>query len=163
MARFIVMPVEGFLRDPVGGHLIPENFYLYRTLSSLYEIILVTTEGNRQRVKDWLAMEGIFKYAQIVFPDYRILITDNEATNLNRHLFMQGYVIDFWICYDPAFARELLEIGQAVMLQVRPQYAMAEWLPDHVKGTLAWEDIVKKTLLDKVAKMADTRTEVDTL
>lgn len=163
MARFIVMPLEGFLRDPVGGHLIPENFYLYRTLSSMYEIILVTTESNRQRTKDWLAMEGIFKYAQIVFPDYRILITDNEATNLSRHLQLQGYSIDFWICYDPVFARELLEIGQPVMLQVRPQYAMAEWLPDHVRGTLAWEDIVKKTLLDKAAKMADTRTEAEEL
>jgi hypothetical protein len=161
VAKFIVMPVEGILRDPIGGHIIPDGFYLYRTLSSMYEIILTTQEHNRSRTMDWLAMEGIFKYAQIVFPDYRVLITDNEATNLRRHLWLQGYNINFWVCNDAELAKDLLTIGEAVMLIIRPQYAMPEWHPDTVKGGPKWDDLVKKTLLDKAAKMADTRTEVD--
>lgn len=163
MARFIVMPIEGFLKDPVGGHLIADGFYLYRTLSSMYEIILTTTQSNRTWTRDWLAMEGIFKYAQIVYPDYRVLITDTEGTGISRHLRLQGYDIDLWICNDAELARDLITAGESIMLIVRPQYAIPEWHPDTPKGGPKWDDLVKKTLLDKAAKLADNRTEIEDL
>ena len=54
MSRVLVMPVEGILRKEVGGQINPDGFYLYRTLQSMYRIVLVSTETNRQRIVDWL-------------------------------------------------------------------------------------------------------------
>lgn len=154
------MPVEGILRNPVGGHLLPDGFYLYRTLSSMYEVILVTDEPKKQNLKDWLAMEGIFKYAQIVFPDYTELTSDTPAMSLRRHIYLQGYKIDFWVCNDPEFARDLITIGETAMLFVRPAYTLPEWHPDGRKGGPTWDDLVDKVLQDKAARAADTRTEI---
>ena len=159
MARFIVMPIEGILRDPVGGQVLIEGYYLYRTLSSMYEVILTTTQSNRSWVKEWLGLEGVFKYAQIVYPDYRIFVTDTEGTNISRHLRLQGYNIDFWICNDPRLAIELINAGESTMLVTQPPYALPEWHPDTPKGAPKWEELVRKTLLDKAARMADIRTE----
>jgi hypothetical protein len=161
MARYIVLPIEGILRDPVGGHLLPDGHHLYRALSANYEVILTTTMSNRTWVKEWLAMEGIFKYAQIVYPDYLSFVTDNEATNIRRHLSLQGYDIEFWICNDAALARDLLVIGEPVMLIVRPQYALPEWHPDTPRGAPKWDELVQRTLIDKATKLADIRTEIE--
>ena len=47
------------------------------------------------------------------------------------------------------------------MLVTHPAYTLPEWHPETVKGTPRWDELVKRTLIDKAAKLADTRTEIE--
>src|SRR5271165_2626865 len=103
MSRVLVMPVEGILRKEVGGQVNPDGFYLYRTLQSMYRILLVSTgESNRQRMVDWLDKEGIFGYDDLLMPmTMCINITESIWTNVIRITHQHGYTLAMAVLNGP--------------------------------------------------------------
>lgn len=151
------MPVEGFLKKTVGGHINESAHFMYRALSPNYSLILTTTETDRQKTLAWLAQEGIYRYDNIVYGDYQQNASDSPAVNMFRYLKLIGYRIEFWITVDPKAALDLIALGQPVLQYVNPAYALPEWLPYQEKAMETWETLTAKIEVDRAARMLDDR------
>jgi hypothetical protein len=156
-SKVIVMPIEGFLKKPVGGHINESAYYLYRALSPNYSLVLTTAETDRQKTLAWLAQEGIYRYDNIVYGDFQQNASDTPAINMFRYLKLVGYRIEFWITIDPKDALDLIALGQPVLQYVDPAYALPEWLPYQEKAAETWEVLTAKIEVDRQARMLDDR------
>lgn len=162
MSRVLVMPIEGILRKDVGGQINPDGFYLYRTLQSMYRILLVSTsEHNRNRIVDWLDKEGVFGYDDLLLP---MTMAANWATesfwaNVLRIIRMRGYTISLVLVNGPEEARDVLEASAPVLMYTQPAYALPEWLPGTPKGGLAWDSLVGKIEAERSARLRDKRMD----
>ena len=160
MSRVLVMPVEGILRKEVGGQINPDGFYLYRTLQSMYRIVLVSTETNRQRMVDWLDKEGIFGYDDLLLPMGMALNTlEGLWTNIIRVTHRHGYNLAMAVLNGPEDAVEVLNMGVPVLLYAQPAYGLPEWLPGARRGTEAWDELVDKIDTERAARINDRRME----
>jgi hypothetical protein len=160
-SRVLVIPVEGILRKEVGGQLNPDGFYLYRTLSSMYRVILVTYESDRRRVTDWLDKEGIFNYDDLLLPMTLAgnWVTEGYWTNIIRILRMRGYNISLVVVNGPQDALDVTNASVPVLMYSQPSYALPEWLPDTPKGALAWNALVDKIETEREVRLNDKRME----
>jgi hypothetical protein len=159
MPKTVVMPVTGILRNPIGGQLNHDGYFFFRGLCDNFNVVL-TTFDTQDKFKAWAAMENIIGQSNVLYPDFRMNITDGYWTNVSYYLRRHGYDIAFFVVTDPRDATELLMISEASMLYVQPAYAMSEWLPDSEKGKPAWSDLVDRVLMDKAARAKDTRTDI---
>lgn len=162
MSRVLVMPVEGILRKEVGGQINPDGFYLYRTLVSMYRIILISTgESNRQRVTEWLDKEGIFGYDDLLMP---LTMAGNWATesfwtNVIRIIRMRGYNISMVVVNGPEEALDVIEASVPVLMYSQPAYGLPEWLPGSRRGAEAWDSLVDRVETERSARLQDKRME----
>lgn len=162
MSRVLVMPIEGILRKEVGGQLNPEGYYLYRTLQSMYRVILVATaESNRDRVVDWLERENIFGYDDLLLP---LTMAGPWAIEsfweiVIRILRMRGYNISMVVVNGPEEARDVLNASVPVLLYGQPSYGLPEWLPGSRRGDNDWDALVDKIETERAARRADKRME----
>lgn len=160
MSRVLVMPIEGILRKEVGGQLNPDGFYFYRTLQSMYRVILVSTETNRNRMVDWLDKEGIFGYDDLLLPMGMALNTlEGLWTNIIRICHRHGYTLSMAVVNGPQEALEVINMGVPVLLYTQPAYALPEWLPGSKRGAEAWGELVDKIETERAARIKDRRME----
>lgn len=160
MSRVLVMPVEGILRKEVGGQINPEGFYLYRTLSSMYRVILVTYETENNRTKNWLDKEGIFNYDDILYGgSLCINMLESFWANMIRILRMRGYNISLVLVNGPSEARDVANASVPVLMYTQPAYGLPEWLPGSQRGAEAWESLVNKVETERAARLSDKRME----
>lgn len=159
MSRILVMPIEGILRKEVGGQLNPEGYHLYRALSAMYRIILVTYETNHQRVTSWLEQENILVYDDILYGDMCINTLESYWENMIRILRMRGYNVSLVVVNGPQEAREVANTHVPVLMYTQPAYALPEWLPGSRKGAEAWDALVDKIETERSARISDKRME----
>jgi hypothetical protein len=154
------MPVEGVLRNPVGGQLNHDGYFLYRGLCANFNVVL-TTFDSQAKFKAWAAMENINGHSNVLYPDFVMNITESYWVNVGNYLQRHGYDIAFFVLNDPEDAAELLSYGKPVLLHVQPAYAMPEWLPDSERGRPSWDMLVERVMIDRAARASDNRTEIE--
>lgn len=161
MARVLVMPVEGILRKEVGGQINPDGFYLYRTLSSMYRILLITHDTNRQRTIDWLNKEGIYNYDDLLLPMTMAAnwATESYWSNVIRIIRMRGYNISLVLVNGPEEALDVLNASVPVLMYSQPAYGLPEWLPGSRRGAEAWDTLVGKIETERSARLSDKRMD----
>lgn len=154
-----VVPIEGILRKPVGGQVNEDGFYLFRTISAWYRVILTTYDTNRKRTIEWLEKQGIFRYDDILCGDLCINITESYWTNMIRILRNRGYNISLVLVNGPSEAQEVLENSVPVLMFSQPAYGLPEWLPDSRRGAEKWDSLVEKVEANRAARLTDKRME----
>lgn len=162
MSRVLVMPIEGILRKEVGGQLNPDGYYLYRTLQSMYRVLLISTsEHDRNRVIDWLDKEGVFGYDDVLFPMTMAGSWAIEGfwTVVIRIIRMRGYNISMVVVNGPQDALDVLNSSVPVLLFSQPAYGLPEWLPGSSRGNEDWDKIVDKIESNRAARIKDKRME----
>jgi len=157
--KTVVIPVEGVLRNPVGGQLNHDGYAFYRGLCQFFNVVLATFD-TQDKFKAWAAMENITGHSNVLYPDFRMNVTESYWVNVSTYLRRHGYDIAFIVVTDPAAAIDLLNRGEATMLWTSPEYALNEWLPLTTTGGPKWEALVERVLTDKAARAKDTRTEI---
>lgn len=161
MSRVLVIPIEGILRKEVGGQLNADGFYLYRTLISMYRVILISTsEYNPDRVIHWLDKEGIFGYDDVLYY-HRLPINrlDSMWANVIRILRGRGYNISMVVVNGPQEARDVLDASVPVLMFGQPAYGLPEWLPGSRRGAEQWDLLVDKVETEREARFRDKRME----
>lgn len=159
MSRVLVMPIEGILRKPIGGQVNEDGYYLYRTLSSMYRVILISHDTKRRTV-DWLEKEGIFRYDDILYPgELAMNLMESEWTNLIRILRTRGYNISLVVVNGPQDALDVLNASVQVLLYSQPAYGLPEWLPGTKRGAEPWDALVEKVEVNRAARLVDKRME----
>ena len=160
MARVLVMPIEGILKKEVGGQVNPDGFYLYRTLSAMYRVILVTYETDHDRVIDWLDKEGIFGYDEVLHPiQWCLNSLESYMENVIRVLRIRGYTVSLVVVNGPGDARDVLSASVPVLMFSQPAYGLPDWLPGSRKGHESWEALVDKVEAERMARLRDKRME----
>jgi hypothetical protein len=160
MAKTVVMPVDGILRNPIGGQLNHDGYFLFRGLCAHFNVVLATFD-TKDKFKAWSSMENVSGQSNVLYPDFRMNITEGYWTNVSHYLRRHGYDIAFFVVTSPEDAIELLEQGEASMLYVQPAYALNEWLPNSDKGKPSWQALSERALIDKAARAKDNRTEIE--
>lgn len=165
MSRVLVMPVEGIIRKEVGGQINTEGFYLYRTLQSMYRVILTTFDGKRGpgagRLVDWLTKEGVFGYDDILYGDMCINTLESYWSNMIRILRTRGYNISMVVVNSPQDALDVLNAHVPVLLFGQPAYGLPEWLPGSRRGAEAWDSLVGKIETEREARRSDRRMDAE--
>lgn len=162
MSRVLVLPIEGILKKEVGGQINPDGFYLYRTLQSMYRIILVSeSETDARRVTDWLDKEGIYGYDDILYPMNLAAnwATESYWTNVIRILRMRGYNISAVVVNGPQEALDVINSSVPVIMFSQPAYGLPEWLPGSRRGAEDWDKLVDKIETERSARRNDRRME----
>ena len=159
MPKTVVIPVEGVLRNPVGGQLNHDGYAFYRGMCQYFNVVLATWD-TEAKFKAWAAMDNISGHSNVLYPNFRMNITEPYWVNVSAYLRRHGYDIAFFVVTDPAEATELLNRGEATMLWTSPEYALNEWLPSTNTGGPKWDDLVDRVLTDKAARASDNRTEI---
>lgn len=160
MSRVLVMPIDGILRKPSGGQLNPDGYYLYRTLQSMYRVILISHEGNTRRQVDWLDKEGVFGYDDIIYINSLCINTlESEWTNIIRIIRQRGYNLAMAVVNGPEEARDVLDASTPVLMFSQPAYGLPEWLPGSRRGAENWDSLVEKVESNRAARLADKRME----
>jgi hypothetical protein len=160
MSRVLVMPIEGILKKPVGGQLNPDGFHLYRTLSSMYRVILVTWETQNNRTKNWLEQENILVYDDVLYMGSMCINSlESYWENIIRILRMRGYNISVVVVNGPQEAREVINASVPVLMYTQPAYGLPEWLPGSRRGAEEWDALVDKIETERSARMNDKRME----
>lgn len=159
--RVLVMPIEGVLKKEVGGQLNPDGFHLYRTLQSMYRIILISIDSNTRRVTEWLDKEGVFGYDDILYPMTLAgnWITESYWANIIRILRMRGYSLALVLVNGPEEARDVLDASVPVLMFSQPAYGLPEWLPGSRRGAEAWDELVGKIETERAARLNDKRMD----
>lgn len=161
MSRVLVMPVDGVLRKVHGGQLNPDGFYLYRTLQSMYRIILISNDSDQRQLRDWLDKEGIFGYDDVLFPMTMAArwAVDPYWTCVITILRMRGYNVSLVVVNGPEEARDVLNASVPVLLFSQPAYGLPEWLPGSRKGAEDWDALVAKIETEREARRSDRRMD----
>ena len=161
MSRVLVMPVEGILRKEVGGQLNVDGFYLYRTLQSMYRILLVSFDTNQRMLVDWLTKEGVFGYDDILLPMTMAgnWVTESYWSNVIRIIRMRGYNLSVVLVNSPQDAVDVLNASVPVLLFGQPAYGLPEWLPGSRRGAEEWDKLVGKIETERAARIKDKRME----
>lgn len=161
MSRVLVMPIEGILIKPVGGQLNEDGFYLYRTLSTMYRVILIS-HNTPQRTTAWLEKEGVFRYDDILYPSNLAMnLQEGEWTNVIRILRTRGYNISMCVVNDPESALDVIEASVPALMYSQPAYGLPEWLPGSKRGAEPWDALVEKIETNRAARLVDKRMEAE--
>lgn len=160
MSRVLVMPIEGVLKKAVGGQLNPDGYYLYRTLSSMYRVILITYENDHGLVVQWLDKEGIFNYDDVLHPmSWCLNMKESYMENVVRVLRTRGYNISMVVVNGPQDALDALNASVPVLMYSQPAYGLPEWLPGTRRGAEPWDRLVDKVEANRAARLTDKRME----
>lgn len=161
MSRVLVMPVDGILRKVNGGQLNPEGYYLYRTLQSMYRVILVANDYDQKQLVTWLEKEGVFGYDDVIFPmtmAARWAVDTYWACVINI-LRMRGYNLSMVVVNGPEEARDVLNASVPVLMFGQPAYGLPEWLPGSQRGAQEWDSLVAKIETERSARLSDKRMD----
>lgn len=137
--------IDGVLRKPVGGGPIPVGILLYRSLASVFNIVLLSDETHAsEELAFWMLSEGIVSYgSSILFPR---VDDPKEArvTQVNRARRI-GYAVDLVVEPDPGKATALLQAGYNTLVFTSAAFTDPAWRPDTGKGLTPWDDLAAET------------------
>lgn len=160
MSRVLVMPIDGILKKEHGGQLNPDGYYLYRTLQSMYRVILISHGSDNGREVTWLDKEGVFGYDDIIYINNLCINSlESEWTNIIRIIRQRGYNLSMAVVNSPEHALDVINSSTPVLLFSQPAYGLPEWLPGSRRGAESWDNLVEKVEANRAARLADKRME----
>lgn len=165
----VVIQVEGILRKPVTGLTLDSGKRLYHSLASMYNIVLVTEETNREHMSGLLAMEGFDKHAHVIYGDFLGEVYGEEAFQpwwlvvalqlTNRF----GYNIEYFVLSEPYGAKLLIDGGYSTIVVTNAEYALPDWLPGNSLKPRPWDDYEEAIDRQRRARQSDDRMKNDPL
>lgn len=145
-----VIMVNGVLRKPVGGAVIPEGADLYRGLAAVGGVIPVlhdTRDGQVDEVRDWLELHGMIHHPFV----------STEGVMAAHKLRLDGYDLGLIVVAMPEEAMFHIRAGLNTLLFTHAQYAMPTWRPDSERGVRPWADIIDEASALAAMKAKDAR------
>ena len=143
--------VDGVLRKLTGDAPIPEGVRLYRALSRVGRVILLSDDHTPQTT-EWLELNGCGSH------DFIMVTTPGMAwVEPANDMRREGYDIDLAIVPDPGHAQYFINAGFNTLLFTHSIFALPEWRPDTDKGVRPWDDIKQQVADLARKKAADAR------
>lgn len=144
----LVMAIDGVLRDPGTREVIPSGRTLYRALTSIHGLALVS-DDSAQRDDRWLASHGFTEHAFVAEGG------SPRPDQLTR-LRTRGS-IDFLVEADPERAAQVVAAGTPVLFFAVPSYRSPEDLPGAKRIPTAWGVLQAEVERQRETKSTDPR------
>lgn len=144
----LVMAIDGVLRDPGTREVIPSGRTLYRALTSIHGLALVS-DDSAQRDGMWLASHGFTEHAFVAEGG------SPRPDQLTR-LRTRGS-IDFLVEADPDRAAAVVAAGTPVMFFAVPSYRSPADLPGAKRLPTSWDVLQAEVERQRETKNNDTR------
>ena len=121
----VVLCVEGVVSEPgvplaeAGPTLFGRR--LYTTLYNAGEsLVIISTDENRQMVKEWLLREGFADYVKLIVKEDDDAPDDLWKANTIRKIVSAGQHIMYVVDVDPASVPVCASLGVPALLTVHP-------------------------------------------
>lgn len=151
-----VIQIEGILRKHIGEQPLESGRRLYLGLSQFFDIILVSSSVDKDRMDEWLTTEGFARHAHVV---YGWMAPTADLASMLRNQY--GYNVEYFVLTDPARAVGLIESGYSTLLVTNTAYALPEWRPDSHHGVRPWGALVDEIDQQRKLRANDKRMEED--
>lgn len=160
----VVIAVEGVLADVdqdsfAASKLIPEGIALYRALVAAGNVILTTTQPERDRAKldYWLGIHNVREHTALVF-DAVPGNTEKSVEKLLTWLRSRGS-LDLVIYSSPARVALALRHGVPAALFAQPAYTRGEFRPDGTRTPTPWDTVITELDEQLAMRSEDPRLE----
>lgn len=142
------MAIEGVLRDPQSREVIPSGRILYRALTGVHGVALIS-DGEAVKDQQWLASHG--------FTDHTFVAEggSSRADQLSR-IRTRG-TVDFVVEADASLAAEVVAAGTPALFFAVPSYRAPDQMPGVKRLPTSWEDLQAEVTRQRLIKALDTR------
>lgn len=149
MAGLVAVTLEGVLRAPIGGSVIPEGFNLYNALVSVYRVAVVLDDEDQNEAGVWLRKEGMRDFV-LLHPqrpvDRDMLGYDVDTplpARVSQYRRLRGVGgIELAIDPDPLAVAGAMGMGITAMLFGHPKIARPEFREDYEREPRPWNELV---------------------
>jgi hypothetical protein len=154
----VVMTIPGVLQKLVTSAPIQEGILLYRGLTEVSSILLVT-DDDKEKTDYWLKMENLTKHGDVLYgPDFP---GENRRMDQVRRIRSRGFAVDMVVEPDPAICAALISDGFTTLNFIHRSYAFPSWRPDYEGTERSWDKIREQAEKDKLLRMTDARLETE--
>lgn len=165
MAIAFAITIDGVLADQgeepsfAASKLIPEGVYLYRALTKMGAVSLISLQnvGEATKVDYWLGAHGL--------DDHTLLVYDPHPLEPSRGvpevlaLLRRSGPVDLVIEASAERAARFLHHGASTTVLARPAYTRSEFRPDEPRSPRLWDEVIAELDAQRDLSSTDNRTD----
>jgi hypothetical protein len=144
----LVMAIDGVLRDSGTREVIPSGRTLYRALTSIHGVALVSDDSAQQDGR-WLTSHG--------FTDHAFVAEGGSPRPDQLARLRTRGSIDFLVEADPDRAAEAVAAGTPVLFFAVPSYRSPDDMPGAKRIPASWDVLQAEVQRQRETKSTDAR------
>lgn len=157
MTSTVAITADGILRHEIGHEVILQGKKLLTSLSTQYNIAVLTDEPHADLLDHWLTTEG-FPPIFYVMPKEIGDPTAGPGRKLQlTRLVGMGCTVDLVIESDPTISAHLMGQGYTVLHMLHPRYTRPEHRPDWDRAVRPWNSITTEVDRLRILRTTDAR------
>lgn len=167
MSGYALITIDGVLAEQddepsfAASKFLPEGVLLYRALSSVVQIALVSLqpESEKPKVDYWLKAHGLEQHVRVIY--------DPAPNDLERGLEMvvgevrRSGALEVAVEANPERAARLVHHGVATLVFGRPAYTRGEFKPGTTRVARPWESVIEELDAQRGMNSEDDRISAD--